>query len=199
MRSRWELGLPEDQNGAAFEKRGLQELLSVGKVSPLLNSSRWPIANWRDRWRTTAVGGAWHQKAAPERKSSQSDSKWKDSNHSDQACQAQYLDTVDEVFGRMLLRATFAGRCCCWWSNYLFRWLKTQKTPNVNYTWVGHQKDKEKDKYAVLRFSGINALTPMSCKQNSKALPVTSLPFCHCRSRFFNSAFTFMSWPLCKW
>ena len=31
-----------------------------------------------------------------------------DSNHSDQARQAQYLDTVHEVFGRILLRATFS-------------------------------------------------------------------------------------------
>ena len=109
---------------------GASSDLSVGvEVSPLLNSSRWPIANWSDRWRTTAVRGAWHQKWRLWEsllRVIQSESQ-EDSNHSDQARQAQYLDTVDEVFGRISLRATFAGRCCCWWSNYLFRWLKTQR------------------------------------------------------------------------
>ena len=117
-----------------------------------------------------------------------------DSNHSDQARQAQYLDTVHEVIRRILLRATFAGRCCCWWSNYLLRWLKIQRLRMSIIHELVVRKTKKRDKYAMLRFSGINALTPMSCKQSSKGLPVTSLPFCHCLSHLFNSAFTFMSW-----
>ena len=64
-----------------------------------------------------------------------------DSNHSAQARQAQYLDTVDEVFGRILLRATFAGRCCCWWSNYLFRWLKLKDSEcQLSMSWSSERQ-----------------------------------------------------------
>ena len=164
---------------------GASSDLSVGvEVSPLLNSSRLAIANWWDRWRTTAVGGAWHQKAAPERKSSQSDSKWKPGGF--QSLWSGAPGTVPRYSRRGIwknfVKSNFCRAMLLLVVQLFISMTQNSKTQNVNYSGADHQKDnckdKEKDKYAMLRLSGIKALTPMSCKHNSKALPVTSLPFC---------------------